>query len=91
MSNETSVNLNLSTGLFALCVTGMLILLKINGYIDWSWIWVLFPVWIGVACSLAILCMIILAALAGLVLLVVCGAIGAILEMKNDRRRYRGA
>lgn len=31
------------------------ITLKLTGYIDWSWLWVLAPLWIPVAVVLAIL------------------------------------
>ncbi len=39
------MNIKIGTGvftLFALLFTG----LKLTGYIDWSWLWVLAPIWI---------------------------------------------
>ena len=33
-------------GLFGIC-TIVFIILKLTGNIDWSWIWVLSPIWIG--------------------------------------------
>ena len=36
----------------ALCV--LFIGLKLTGYIDWSWWWVLSPLWIGLVVALAI-------------------------------------
>lgn len=36
-------------GLFATLLAILLIYLKLNGTIDWSWWWVLAPVWIPMA------------------------------------------
>jgi hypothetical protein len=30
------------------------VLLKVTGYIDWSWLWVLSPFWIGLAAVLVV-------------------------------------
>jgi hypothetical protein len=44
MDNTTSSGIGF-TGLLTL----LFITLKLTGYIDWSWWWVLFPLWIGLA------------------------------------------
>ena len=38
-------------------LTIVFIVLKLTNFIDWSWIWVLAPLWIGFALSVAILLM----------------------------------
>mgnify|MGYP001229616021 CR=1 FL=1 len=40
------------TGLLAL----IFIALKLMGYITWSWVWVLSPIWISFVLALVILC-----------------------------------
>ena len=50
MSVNNSVGINF-TGL----LTVAFIALKLTGYIDWSWWWVLSPLWIPVVIVLAIL------------------------------------
>ena len=47
-SNNSSVG-------FSGLLTIVFITLKLTNYIDWSWWWVLSPLWIGVALFLAIL------------------------------------
>jgi len=42
----------------AWALTLIFIVLKLTGYIDWAWIWIFAPLWIGVV---FILCLIILA------------------------------
>ena len=32
-------------------LTIVFIVLKLTGVIEWSWVWVLSPIWIGAACS----------------------------------------
>lgn len=36
-------------------LTIVFIALKLTGYIDWSWIWVLAPLWIGFIVSVALI------------------------------------
>ena len=43
---------------FAGMLTILFIGLKLTNYIDWSWWWVLSPLWIGLAFILAILIMV---------------------------------
>ena len=43
---------------FVMCLTLMFILLKLTGEIDWSWWWVVSPIWITFAMVLLILFMI---------------------------------
>lgn len=53
MSKENS-NVNVSFGGgFSGLLTIVFITLKLIGYINWSWVWVLSPLWISVALWLA--------------------------------------
>lgn len=36
-------------------LTIVFIALKLTGYIDWSWVWVLAPLWVGFIVSIAII------------------------------------
>lgn len=40
---------------FAGLLTIVFITLKLTGYIDWSWWWVLSPIWLGLAIIIAII------------------------------------
>ena len=62
-------NNNSSGGGMGLCgvLTVVFIVLKLVGVIEWSWIWVLSPLWIGLAFS-------IVAILIGLIIAVLVGA-----------------
>ena len=44
----------LSGGSFMLLLALLFIALKLTGHIDWSWIWVLSPLWIPVALTICI-------------------------------------
>lgn len=48
MNNNKSVSVNIGGG-FTGMLTLIFITLKLLGVIDWSWIWVLSPLWIGFA------------------------------------------
>jgi len=48
------------TGLLAI----LFIAFKLAGIIDWSWVWVLCPLWIGIALFLAIIAIVALVAVA---------------------------
>jgi len=50
--NSTHVSGSIS---FAGLLTIVLITLKLTGHIDWSWIWVLSPLWIGLVITLVII------------------------------------
>ncbi len=54
MSNETQTVNNGGIG-FGGLLTIAFIVLKLTGYIDWSWWWVLSPLWIGATLIVAIL------------------------------------
>lgn len=60
------------TGLLTVLFIG----LKLTGHIDWSWWWVLSPIWIGFALFVGVLA--VLAAGAGVVVLI---------ERRRDRKR----
>lgn len=57
MSNKSSNdNTTVSGGIgFSGLLTIVFIVLKLCGVIDWGWIWVLAPLWIGTAIVIAIL------------------------------------
>jgi len=44
---------SVGVGFFAL-LTLLLIGLKLTGYIDWTWLWVLAPLWMSFTCFVAI-------------------------------------
>jgi hypothetical protein len=48
MSNNTSSSSSGGIGFMGL-LTIVFIVLKLTGYIDWSWWWVLSPLWVGLA------------------------------------------
>jgi hypothetical protein len=50
---DKSVNVQIGPG-FAGTLAIVFIVLKLLGYITWSWVWVLSPLWIGLALVLAI-------------------------------------
>lgn len=50
--NHTTVNFG---GILVPLLTVLFIGLKLTGYIDWSWWWVLSPLWIGFALFLAVM------------------------------------
>lgn len=67
MSNtETTASTTGGIGFFGL-LTIVFITLKLTGYITWSWIWVLSPLWITFAAVVAII------ALVGVIALIVIG------------------
>lgn len=53
MSESKSVTVNL--GGFSTLLTILFIALKLTNYIDWSWWWVLAPMWISAALGISIL------------------------------------
>ena len=53
MSKRTTSN---SSGIgFAGLLTIVFITLKLTGFIDWEWVWVLSPIWISIICFLSFL------------------------------------
>lgn len=53
MENE-NVKINFSLGGFSTLLTIAFIVLKLCHVINWSWVWVLAPIWISVAVSLVL-------------------------------------
>lgn len=45
--DKINFTINLSWGVALLAI---LIVFKVTGFIDWPWVFVLFPLWIGLAC-----------------------------------------
>ena len=58
MSQEKTVGVGVS---FAGLLTVLFIGLKLTGYITWSWLWILAPIWAPVALGIAILIFILIA------------------------------
>lgn len=54
MSEKSSSSSSSGTGFFGLLAV-LFIGLKLTGYIDWSWWWVLAPIWLGWAVILGII------------------------------------
>ena len=53
-----SDKINIQTGSFASLLTVAFIVLKLTGYINWSWWWVLSPLWISLGLFFGILAVI---------------------------------
>lgn len=49
-------------GLLAILLTVLFIGLRLTGHIDWSWIWVLSPLWVSFLCGVGILVFVFVAA-----------------------------
>ena len=47
--NKKTVTLQLGPGVFTSLLTVLFIGLKLGGVIDWSWLWVLSPLWLPFA------------------------------------------
>ncbi len=62
MSNSSAYASSSGIGFCGL-LTILFIALKLTGYITWSWVWVLAPLWVGFALFLAIVFSIIVATL----------------------------
>lgn len=54
MANQINNNQNNGGIGFLGLLTILFIGLKLTGYITWSWVWVLSPLWIGFAVALAL-------------------------------------
>jgi hypothetical protein len=54
MSNKNSSSSSSGIGFFGLLGIAFIVL-KIMGYIEWSWLWVLAPIWIPTAIGILIL------------------------------------
>lgn len=54
MSNTTTSSSTGGIGFLGL-LTILFIALKLTGYITWSWLWVLAPLWIGLAFTIVII------------------------------------
>lgn len=54
MSNENNTTVSGGIGFFGLLAV-LFIGLKLTHYIDWSWWWVLSPIWLPIPLTLAIL------------------------------------
>lgn len=51
----SSNNSNSSGGILLPLLTVLFIYLKLTGTIDWSWLWVLSPIWIPIVIALVII------------------------------------
>lgn len=54
---------NSSSGGIGFCgaLTILFVALKLTGYIDWEWVWVLSPIWISVLVFIAIVALVLIA------------------------------
>lgn len=52
--NDNTATIQVGPG-GAACLTILFVLLKVFGYISWSWWWVFAPLWIGLALFLVVL------------------------------------
>lgn len=59
--SDNKVSVQVGPG-FAGCLTLVFITLKLCGIIEWSWIWVLCPLWLGLAIFLSIVVVVALVA-----------------------------
>lgn len=60
-NNNSSNNIGFDFwGFFCGLLTIAFIVLKLTGFIDWSWLWVLAPIWIPVAFYLVLLLIILI-------------------------------
>jgi len=56
VKKEKKYNIEVGGGMgFASTLTLIFVVFKLMGYINWSWWWVLCPLWIGIAIALGIL------------------------------------
>ena len=54
-AGKVKVNVNVKVdGLFDILLTIAFVVLKLCKIIDWAWIWVLSPLWIGIAFSIVV-------------------------------------
>lgn len=54
MGKSDSTNASQSGGGFSGLLTIVFIVLKLTGVIEWSWLWVLAPLWVGLLLVIAI-------------------------------------
>jgi len=59
------VNVQIGPGFLGL-LTILFIGLKLTGYIAWSWLWVLAPIWIPMAFAMVIILMVLIGAALGI-------------------------
>lgn len=78
-SNNTTVVRSGGIG-FAGALTLLFIGLKLTGFITWPWLWVLAPLWVGLAVALVVI------AVVGLLGLLALG-IGASIDASQRRKR----
>ena len=65
MSNSSNSSASSGGIGFTGLLTVLFIGLKLTGYIAWDWIWVLSPLWLGVALVIAIICLMLITAAIG--------------------------
>jgi len=83
--NKTNI---ISSGGFAQLLTLVFVILKLCGVITWSWLWVLCPLWIGVALFIAYFLAVVVILLAvGMVLLTIYGIVWTTLAIDNLKCR----
>ena len=60
---KESSSYNIDGSAFVSILTLILVILKLTGVIDCSWVWVLSPIWITIACAFAIVAVTIVVAI----------------------------
>lgn len=65
MSDKDKVVTVATRGVFLELLTVLFIGLKLTGYINWSWWWVLSPLWIPFLIALVILCLVLVVVFIG--------------------------
>ena len=63
MSNENKTVIKKQGLSLGTILTIIFVVLKLVGVIDWSWVWVLAPVWIGAIISLVLVLITVIAAI----------------------------
>lgn len=63
MSNENKTVIKKQALSLGTILTIIFVVLKLVGVIDWSWVWVLAPVWIGAIISLVLVLITVIAAI----------------------------
>ncbi len=81
MDNKTVIKFGggSSSG-FGVLLTILFVTLKLTGTISWPWLWVLCPLWIGLAFALAVLVSILVFTLIVVIVALIIAGIAALLQ-----------
>jgi hypothetical protein len=73
-------------GLAQAILTALFVTLKVKGMVDWSWLWVLSPLWIPVAATLAVVAIVII----GILVIFLVVFIAALAQANQERKLLNG-